>query len=55
MSRHGKLSDENARYSLTIPKKLKADLEVLAKEDNRSLNNLIITILEKYNREAGTR
>lgn len=48
MSRHGMIAEHNTKYSLTIPKELKAKLAALAKEDNRSLNNLIITVLEKY-------
>ncbi len=55
MSRAGKISEDNTRYSLTIPKELKAALETLAKEDNRSLNNLIVTVLDKYRREAGNK
>lgn len=38
----------NTRTSLTIPKYLKSKLEVLAKEDKRSLNNLIVYVLNKY-------
>lgn len=44
----GKISDKNTRTLLTIPKELKEKLEELAKEQNRSLNNLIITILKDY-------
>lgn len=43
-------SDTNTRMNLTIPKELKKQLEEIAKLQNRSLNNLIITILkEKFN------
>lgn len=52
MSRAGKIAEHNTRYSLTIAKELKADLEKLAAKDNRSLNNLIITVLERYRDEA---
>lgn len=45
---HGKLSDTNTRYSLTISKELKQTLEKIADEQNRSLNNLINTILREY-------
>lgn len=38
----------NMRTTLTIPKELKLQLEILAKEDNRSVNNLIVTILDNY-------
>jgi predicted CopG family antitoxin len=42
------ISNKNTRTNITIPKDLKSKLEKLAKEDNRSFNNLIITILENY-------
>lgn len=44
----GKISDKNTRTNITIPKDLKAILEELAKEQNRSFNNLVITILKDY-------
>lgn len=44
----GKISDKNTRYPLTISKVLKKDLQNEAKKQNRSLNNLIITVLEDY-------
>jgi len=40
--------DINMRTSLTIPKDLKCKLEVLAKSEKRSVNNLIIYALDKY-------
>ena len=43
-----KISDEKTRYALTILKADKAELEGIAKEQNRSLNNLIETILKDY-------
>lgn len=42
------ISNNNTRTNITIPKDLKTELEKLAKADNRSFNNLIITILSKY-------
>ena len=42
------ISDEKTRYSLTLEKTDKKKLEQLAKEQNRSLNNLIETILKDY-------
>ena len=33
---------------LTIPKEVKAELEQIAKEQNRSFNNLILTIIIEY-------
>lgn len=44
----GKISDSNTRTLITIPKELKKQLEDIAKEQNRSFNNLIITILKDY-------
>lgn len=38
----------NMRTTLTIPKSLKSQLELLAKNENRSVNNLIVTVLYKY-------
>ena len=42
------ISKDNIRMSLVIPKELKKELQQIAKEENRSLNNLIITILKDY-------
>ncbi|KAB2500816.1 MULTISPECIES: DNA-binding protein [Bacillus cereus group] len=44
----GKISADKTRYALTIEKDLKEKLEHEAKEQNRSLNNLIETILKGY-------
>ena len=44
----GKISDLNTRTNITIPKELKKQLEDLAKLENRSFNNLIITILKNF-------
>lgn len=44
----GKISDDKTRYALTLEKELKSQLEKKAKEQNRSLNNLIETILKEY-------
>ena len=44
----GKISDLNTRTNITISKKLKKQLEDIAKEQNRSFNNLVITILKKF-------
>lgn len=42
------ISKENTRTTITIPIKLKKDLEKEAKEQNRSFNNLVITVLNNY-------
>ena len=42
------ISDKNTRVNITFPKVLKAQLEQLAKKQNRSLNNLVVTILKDF-------
>lgn len=42
------ISKENTRTQLTINKEMKKELEQIAKEQNRSFNNLIITVLTEY-------
>jgi len=42
------ISKDNTRTQLTISRDLKKQLEDLAKKQNRSFNNLIITILQEY-------
>jgi len=42
------ISKDNTRTQLTINKELKKQLEDLALKDNRSFNNLVITVLENY-------
>ena len=44
----GKISDKNTRTLITIPKELKTEIEEIAKNQNRSFNNLVITILKDY-------
>ena len=44
----GKVADTNTRTNITIPKDLKAKLELIATEQNRSFNNLIITVLKGF-------
>lgn len=41
-------SPDKTRTNITIEKELKAKLEELAKKENRSFNNLVVTILQKY-------
>ena len=41
------MSKDNTRIALTIPKELKVELEKLAQKENRSLNNLILTLIKK--------
>jgi predicted DNA-binding protein len=42
------VSDKNTRTNITFSKELKKRLEELAKQENRSFNNMVITILESY-------
>ena len=42
------ISNDKTRTMLTVEKKLKEQLEKEAKEQNRSFNNLIETILKDY-------
>jgi len=42
------ISKENTRTQLTISKDLKKELEDIAKKQNRSFNNLVITVLKDY-------
>lgn len=41
-------SEDKTRTNITISKKLKAQLEEIAKKENRSFNNLVITVLQKF-------
>lgn len=42
------ISDKNTRKLLILPIELKDDLERIAKKENRSFNNLIVTVLKEY-------
>ena len=42
------VSSENTRTNITILKELKGKLEKIAKKQNRSFNNLIITVLKEF-------
>ena len=42
------ISSENTRTNITIPKDLKTKLENIAKDQNRSFNNLIISVLKDF-------
>lgn len=44
----GKISEDKTRINITFPKTLKSELEKISKEENRSLNNLVITVLQKF-------
>jgi len=42
------IGKDKTRTNITIEKAFKEELEELAKKENRSLNNLIITILKEH-------
>ena len=46
------ISKDKVRMNITIPRDLKQNLEVLAKDNNRSLNNLIVTVMQKHLEET---
>lgn len=45
---HGEIADDKTRIALLLPKKLKDDLKVMADEERRSVNNMIVKILLDY-------
>ena len=49
----GKIADTNTRTQLSISKEMKEILTEIAKDENRSFNNLVITILQEYLKERG--
>lgn len=44
----GQISDKNTRIAVTIPKDIKLQIEKIACQENRSLSNLIVTLIKKY-------
>lgn len=44
----GVIAEHKTKTTILMEKQLKADLEVLAKKDNRSFNNLMVTVLTEY-------
>lgn len=44
----GQIAPHKTRSNITIDKELKKELEQIAKEQNRSFNNLVVTILTEY-------
>lgn len=42
------ISENNVRVMVTMPKDLQGDLLRIANEENRTLSNLIVTILKTY-------
>lgn len=44
----GNIGEDKTRVIVTLPKELKETLSEIAKEENRSLTNLIVTILKDF-------
>lgn len=44
----GKLSEKNTTMSFAIPKTLKDEIGIIAEKENRSMSNLIVTLLDNY-------
>lgn len=42
------ISKDNTRTLITLSKQLKEQLEKIAKEENRSFNNLVVTVLKNF-------
>ena len=42
------IGEDKTRTNITFPKELKTKLEELAKKDNRSFNNYVITVLKEH-------
>ena len=50
---HGEIADDKIRICLVLPKDLKKDLKVMADEEQRSVNNMIVKILTEYRETYG--
>lgn len=51
----GKISDNNTRISIVISKELKSQATEVAQKENRSLSNLIVSLLtERVNKQDDT-
>lgn len=44
----GQISENNTTMSFVISKELKEELGVLATKENRSMSNLIVTLIDNY-------
>lgn len=42
------MKETKVRSNLVIEKELKLEIEKIAKKENRSFNNMLVTILQKY-------
>ena len=41
-------SEKKIRTNIILDKELKAKVEAIAKEQNRSFNNFVVTVLQEY-------
>ena len=44
----GQLSEKNTTRSFAIPKTLKEEIGIIAQKENRSMSNLIVSLLDNY-------
>ena len=44
----GQLSEKNTTMSFAIPKDLKKEIRIIAQKENRSMSNLIVSLLSNY-------
>lgn len=44
----GQISEDNTTMSFVIPKTLKEELGVIATKENRSMSNLLCTLIDNY-------
>ena len=44
----GQLSEKNTTMSFAIPKELKNEIGIIAQKENRSMSNLIVSLLTDY-------
>ena len=44
----GIIAEHKTKTTILMEKTLKSDLEMLAKSENRSFNNLMVTVLTEY-------
>lgn len=44
----GNIGEDKTRVIITLPKELKETLSEISKDENRTLTNLIVTILKDY-------
>ena len=44
----GQLSEKNTTMSFAIPKDLKNEIGIIAQKENRSMSNLIVSLLSDY-------